>query len=309
MKTLSDFTPRKKPKKNGFCTFEEYCDINGINDTNISERDINFYYTFRYFYTPDCVGYNYKEHLYETLTSHSKKSLVNRLIDLLREFILDFNIDSAKNLDKGIFAFLISKDCPIFGEDNKDFLSSFELSDCELSDKIYGILEFYKYYITFIEEYKSENEDGYILKGYILEIESYFTEDARATIKENGNILYHITESRNVSDILKKGLIPKTGKRIYQGGYRYFPERVYLIGHNSDIVANIESVIDDKEFEKRGIQYTILKINLGKHNISLWYDDASDGKYNVYTLEAIPPSLISITTLGEIQKSIRNERQ
>lgn len=300
MKKLSDFALRKKPKKNGFCTFEEYCDINGINDTNISERDINFYYTFRYFYVPDCVGYNYKEHLYETLTSHSKESLVKRLISLLNEFILEFDIDGAKNIDKGIFAFLISKDCPIFGEDDKEFLSSFELSDCELSDKIYDILEFYKYYITFIEE----NE-----KGYILAIESYFTEDARATIKENGNILYHITESRNVPDILRKGLIPKTGKRKYQGGYRYFPERLYLIGHNSDVVTNIDSVIRDKEFEKNRIQYTILKIDLGKHNISLWYDDASDGKYNVYTLEAIPPSLISITTLDEIQKSIRNERQ
>ena len=72
---------------------------------------------------------------------------------------------------------------------------------------------------------------------------------------------------------------------------------------------NIDSVINDKEFEKNRIQYTILKINLGKHNVSLWYDDASNGKYNVYTLEAIPPSLISITTIDEIQKSIRNERQ
>ena len=300
MKKLSDFAIRKKPKKNGFCTFEEYCDINGINDTNISERDINFYYTFRYFYVPDSIGDNYEEHLYETLTSHSKESLVKRLISLLNEFILDFNIDGTKNIDKGIFAFLISKDCPIFEEDDKEFLSSFELSDCELSDKIYNILEFYKYYITFIEE----NE-----KGYILAIESYFTEDARETIKENGNILYHITESRNVPDILRKGLIPKTGKRKYQGGYRYFPERVYLIGNNPNIVENIDSVIRDKEFEKNRIQYTILKIDLGKHNISLWYDDASDGKYNVYTLEAIPPSLISITTIDEIQKSISNERQ
>ena len=299
MKKLSDFAIRKKPKKNGFCTFEEYCDINGINDTNISERDINFYYNFRYVYVPDCVGDNYEERLYETLTSHSKESLVKRLTDLLNEFIIDVDIDGAKNIDKGIFTFLINKDCPIFGEDDKEFLSSFELSDCKLSDKIYDILEFYKYYITFIEE----NE-----KGYILAIESYFTEDARETIKENGNILYHITELLNVPDILKKGLRPKTGKRKYQGGYRYFPERVYLIGNNPNIVENIDSVIRDKEFEKNGIQYTILKIDLGKHNISLWYDDASVGKYNVYTLEAIPPSLISITTLDEIQKSIRNER-
>ena len=299
MKKLSDLIIRKKPKKNGFCTFEEYCDINDINEDNISERDINFYYNFRYVYVPDCVGDNYEERLYETLTSHSKESLVKRLTDLLNEFIIDVDIDGAKNIDKGIFTFLINKDCPIFGEDDKEFLSSFELSDCKLSDKIYDILEFYKYYITFIEE----NE-----KGYILAIESYFTEDARETIKENGNILYHITESHNVPDILRKGLILKTGKRIYQGGYRYFPERVYLIGNNPNIVENIDSVIIDKQFEKRGIQYSILKIDLGKHNISLWYDDASDGKYNVYTLEAIPPSLISITTLDEIQKSIRNER-
>ena len=218
MKKLSDFALRKKPNKYGFCTFEEYCDINGINDTNISEKDINFYYNFRYFYVPDYVGDNYEERLYETLTSHSKESLVKRLTDLLNEFIIDVDIDGAKNIDKGIFTFLISKDCPIFGEDDKEFLSSFELSDCKLSDKIYDILEFYKYYITFIEE----NE-----KGYILAIESYFTEDARETIKENGNILYHITESLNVPDILRKGLRPKTGKRKYQGGYRYFPERVY----------------------------------------------------------------------------------
>ena len=300
MKKLSDLIIRKKPKKNGFCTFEEYCDINGINDTNISERDINFYYNFRYVYVPDCVGDNYKERLYETLTSHSKESLVKRLTDLLNKFIIDVDIDGAKNIDKGIFTFLISKDCPIFSEDDKEFLSSFELSDCKLSDKIYDILEFYKYYITFIEE----NE-----KGYILAIESYFTEDARETIKENGNILYHITESLNVPDILRKGLRPKTGKRKYQGGYRYFPERVYLIGNNPNIVENIDSVIIDKQFEKRGIQYSILKIDLGEHNVSLWYDDASVGKYNVYTLEAIPPSLISITTIDEIQKSIRNERQ
>ena len=309
MKKLSDFALRKKPKKNGFCTFEEYCDINGINDTNISERDINFYYTFRYFYVPDYVGDNYRERLYETLTAHSKESLVKRLISLLNEFIIDIDINTVKRLDKGIFAFLISKDCPIFGEDDKEFLSSFELSDCELSDKIYNILEFYKYYITYIEEYKKENEEGDILEGYILAIESYFTEDARAAIKENGNILYHITESLNVPDILRKGLRPKTGKRKYQGGYRYFPERVYLIGNNPNIVENIDSVIIDKQFEKRGIQYSILKIDLGEHNVSLWYDDASVGKYNVYTLEAIPPSLISITTLDEIQKSIRNERQ
>ena len=178
-------------------------------------------------------------------------------------------LESSKNLDKGIFAFLISKDCPIFGEDDKEFLSSFELSDCELSDKIYGILEFYKYYITYIDEYKRGNKEGYVLA-----IESYFTEDARTAIKENGNILYHITESYNVPDILRKGLRPKTGKRTYQGGYRYFPERVYLIGHNPDIVANINSVINDKEFKTRGIQYTILKIYLGGHNIRLWYDDA-----------------------------------
>ena len=98
MKKLSDLIIRKKPKKNGFCTFEEYCDINSINEDNISERDINFYYNFRYVYVPDCVGDNYEERLYETLTSHSKESLVKRLTDLLNEFIIDVDLESENDL-------------------------------------------------------------------------------------------------------------------------------------------------------------------------------------------------------------------
>lgn len=291
MKKLSEFVNRKKPNKNGFCTFDEYCDINSINEDNISEKDIRFYYNFRYFYIPDCVGDTYKEHLYETLTSHSKESLMNRLINLLSDYIIDIDPNDTKKLSKGGFGFLISKDCPIFGEDDKDFLSSFELSDCELSDKIYDILEFYKYYITYIEEYKDEK-----VEGYILAIESYFTEDARKYVKENGNILYHITTPYNVPDILRKGLRPKTGKRKYQGGYRYFPERLFLISNSKDIIKDIEETKNVKRYK----DYSILKIDLKNHDISLWFDDSSDSKNCVYTLEAIPPTLIEEIELKDI---------
>ena len=76
-------------------------------------------------------------------------------------------------------------------------------------------------------------------------------------------------------------------------GYRYFVDRVYLIGGSEskeETVENIRSVIIDKQLSDG--EYAILDIDLSHHNIGLWEDCASDRHYNVYTYEAIPPFLI-----------------
>ena len=135
---------------------------------------------------------------------------------------------------------------------------------------------------------------------FLLFIESYFTTDASKEIKSNGNILYHVAKRKNLNNILRCGLRPKAGKRPYEGGYRFFPKRLYLIGNSPNIKDDIKNVIIDKRFEERGIDYVILQIDLGKHNIGLWYDDASNNKFNVYTLELIPPDLIKEVSFDEI---------
>lgn len=73
-----------------------------------------------------------------------------------------------------------------------------------------------------------------------------------------------------------------------------------MIGNNPNIKADIKNVIKDKKNEERGIDYVILQIDLEDHNIGLWYDDASNNKFNVYTLELIPPKLIKEVSFDEI---------
>ena len=119
---------------------------------------------------------------------------------------------------------------------------------------------------------------------------------------KNCNIVYHITDIDNLKTILRTGLRPRVGKSIAENGYRYFSDRTFLIGHSDNIVENIKSVLRDKGYnDPYDDRYVLLKIDLKNHNIPLWFDDASSGEMNVYTLTAIPSKLISVIKLDDLR--------
>ena len=276
-------------------TFDEYLYEHKISEESITDKDI-FNYNIQNVWPSDTKNDTYEDWINETLTPHSKDKLIQSIDFILGDYCegIDDNPAQKENYQsKGQVVFFVRPDCPIFNDPNVGFLTSFELVDCSMSDEIYNVLEFRNYFISEIQ-YSVE------YKLFLIFIESYFTTDASKEIKANGNILYHITERKRLNDILRCGLRPKAGKRPYEGGYRFFPKRLYLIGNSSNIKDDIKNVIIDKRFEERGINYVILQIDLGKHNIGLWYDDASNNKFNVYTLELIPPALIKEVSIDEI---------
>ena len=297
MRKLSDILKYDlgRQNKRRIKTFDEYLYENKIQEESVTEKDI-LHYNFQKFWLSDTINGSYEDWINETLTPHSKDKLINSIKFILGDYCEAINDNPAQKENyqsKGCVVFFVRRDCPIFNEPDADFLTSFELADCSMSDEIYNVLEFRNY---FISEIQYNKENGL----FLLFLESYFTADASKDIKENGNILYHITERKRLNDILRCGLRPKTGKRPYEGGYRFFPKRLYLIGNNPNIKDDIKNVVKDKQFEERGIDYVILQIDLGKHNIGLWYDDASNNKFNVYTLELIPPKLIKEVSINEI---------
>ena len=276
-------------------TFDEYLYENNIQEESVTEKDI-LHYNFQKFWLSDTINGTYEDWINETLTPHSKDKLIQSIGFILGDYCeaIDDNPSQKENYQsKGQVVFFVKPDCPIFDEPDVDFLTSFELADCSMADEIYNVLEFRNYFISEIQYSEKYNL-------FFLFVESYFTTDASKEIKTSGNILYHITNRKNLNNILRCGLRPKTGKRPYEGGYRFFPKRLYLIGNNPNIKADIENVVKDKQFEESGIDYIILKIDLGNHNIGLWYDDASNNKFNVYTLELIPPKLIKEVSIDEI---------
>lgn len=286
------------PYRYSIRTMEEFCDINDIDIDNITEEQVEYFYeNINRWGLPTRSGdyRNKSEWIRESLTSHNKDLLKKKLSEILmdqKHMILD---NSEKGLKKGIIVIRVLRTCEIL---NINSLKNFKLSNNKLTEHIYTLLNKFNYYITSIDEVC--DEDGNITNSIDIQIEPIYTEKANKDVEDNGNILYHVTRIDNIPDIMKKGLRPQVGKisSIY-GGYRYFPERLFLVYHTKHILKDIKKIIEDKEYNPN--EYKIIKINLKKHHIDTWYDDASSGEHNVYTMDSIPPKLIEIIKLEDIK--------
>lgn len=291
MKNLNEFiTLYKKPYRWGLWTFEEFCDINNLNENTISEDAIEFYYNSLYQFLPDHKNGTYTDWINESLTSHNRDILIKKLKNIFDSYFIASIDVKEKPMKKGVFAIKVSQECPAI---DKKSTSTFKLTNSKLSNDIYDCLQFFNYYITIIKEF---------VDTYIIYFEPLYTESTNDVIKKNGNIVYHITNTDNLQTILRTGLRPRVGKSIADNGYRYFSDRTFLIGHSDNIVKNIKSVLRDKGYnDPYDDRYVLLKIDLKNHNIPLWFDDASSGEMNVYTLTAIPPKLISVIKLDDLR--------
>lgn len=290
MKPLTEFvTIYKKPERWGLWTFEEFCDINNLDENSIPNSAIDFYYSTLYSFVPARKNGTYFDWINESLTSHRRNTLINKLKDILGDYFIEFIDIKEKPMKVGVFAIKVSYDCPAVDDKST---STFRLTKSNLSNKIYDILQFFNYYITIIRDFSD---------SFVIVIEPLYTESANDVIRKNGNIVYHITDYDNLKTIMRTGLRPRVGKSEADDGYRYFSHRTFLIGHSDNIKKNIKSVLKDKGYnDPYDDRYVILKIDLKHHNIPLWFDDASAGELNVYTLTSIPPKLISTIKFDEL---------
>ena len=295
MKTLKDFISSHRfvlPEKyKGHRTFEEFLDLNGINESDVTQDAIDFYYGFNFCPVIERKHSSFMFSIIETLKSHPHEKLMQKIEKEFNGKYEKIYCISNKDADALPVVLQVSKSNMFVTPSN---VGGNRLSHTKLSDKLYDIIEFFNYYITIIE--RSQEVDGYDIF-----FEPEYTKDILNDIKKNGGHVYHVTSKENYEKIKKTGLRPKVGKvRKETGGYRYFTERTFLIGDNDTkekTKENIRSVINDLEKS----EYVILDIDLSKHEIGLWQDGASEGKYNVYTYEAIPSKLI-VRTLNNIDE-------
>lgn len=294
MRNISDILSKKSYKLPDYCRYnslEEFCDINCIDINNITETQLNYYYDNLY---SKFHERSYEGHIFaieESLKSYSIEHLVKKLNKILpNEY--DIDVESKNSNDKpGI----ITITTPL----NNELVSRFSLHTCtlkgsKLSDEVYDVIDFMLYNVTYV------TLDQKKLK-YIIYLEPVYTKNATSLVKKNGNIVYHITHKRNLKYILKSGLRPKVGKTPYEDpnkGYRYFPERLFVVNNSKSIKSDLNKIIRDKGLNNE--EYVILKIDIGNYNISFFIDDASDNENCLYTLEAIPPSLIKQCSIDEL---------
>lgn len=263
-------------------TWEEFCIINNINDELISEEAIEFFYTYN---INESLGRcnNSKELVFETLKSHNTEALIKKI---QREFADSSDFISVNKYDypnSSVF------DISITFDKDSDIIQNKEINkDSESGKKLLNILTFFKYYVTLILNGKGGH--------YVIDIEPSETKNVLKEIQKSGNVVYHITNKENVKNILKRGLVPKTS------GYRYYPERIFLLGNKQDkeeLTDDIVEIIRNKDLFPN--KYAILKIDLHHFkNINIYVDPAysTDDKY--YTYENIPPQFIEVISLTNL---------
>ena len=271
------------PDEYSFITLEEFCELNGLIEEELTDNQINYFYEHygKRSRLPMCryhADHDHNDWIVENLQSHDYKIVIKRLSKLLGNDLL-YTSDkmSEKRVNARIIRLALSKKCDIFNDDSE---KTFKLNNSKLAKDIVDILKFHNYYITLIYKYDNEN---------IIILEPKQTENATEFVKKS-NYVYHITDKRNIADILRKGLRPKAKKMQDEEPYRYYTDRIYLISDSDNIKYDLSSVISDLNLWHN---YAILKIDISKLNITYWWDDASNGN-TVYTVESIHPKFIEV---------------
>lgn len=261
----------KLPNKNGFRTFEEFMELNGYTEENISEHAIQFFYNRNWSNYPNRNFEVFQNNLYETLTSHNVDSLINKLSKEIKDII---NIEkiSNKKSDALPISVFIKKDNNII---NDESIKSLKLLKSEDANIFEDILTFFNYYI-------SEIIDS--IAYYEVLLEPVFT----TKINNKGiKYIYHITNRNNIQKIKTLGLRPNVGKTREEGGYRYFTKRLFFVtdkNGNNQLINDLEDEIKNLELDNKKInkKYSIIRVDISKYNIDLYKDAASEAENAVY---------------------------
>lgn len=261
----------KLPNKNGFRTFEEFMELNGYTEENISEHAIQFFYNRNWSNYPNRNFEVFQNNLYETLTSHNVDSLINKLSKEIKDII---NIEkiSNKKSDALPISVFIKKDNNII---NDESIKSLKLLKKEDANTFEDILTFFNYYI-------SEIIDS--IAYYEVLLEPVFTTKVN---NEGIKYIYHVTNRNNIQKIKTLGLRPNVGKTREEGGYRYFTKRLFFVtdkNGNNQLINDLEDEIKDLGLDNKNInkKYSIIRIDISKYNIDLYKDVASEAENAVY---------------------------
>ena len=264
-----------------FKTFDEFLDINNID--NITEESVDFYYNYNINEKFSRYIDKYNLDIFEMLCTQNNDKIRTKLLEYSDKFkISSIDYASENKSNKKPLLIILYPEQQIC---NKNSIKSNELLNNDIAKEFKHIIDFYGYYITLIHF-----QNNY----FIIYIEGKYTDDIFKEIRNNGGYIYHITHKNLKETIKQTGLRPKVGKTPKEGGYRYFPERLYFIKHNKDknkLKQSIKNIINDKDLLTN---YIIVKVKLTNHNISLYKDTAYDTDDNIYTYCAISPKIIDI---------------
>jgi hypothetical protein len=135
-----------------------------------------------------------------------------------------------------------------------------------------------------IEKYNTENFKKLINNGLTL-INFSFEAKYDILIEKIPEFLYHLAPTRNISKILKFGLIPKSRSKK-----AFHPDRIYLVKNPEDLNLLFKSFYEETKIN----EWSILEIDTHILEYLKIYKDPNFKEKGYYTLNTINPIAIKI---------------
>lgn len=109
----------------------------------------------------------------------------------------------------------------------------------------------------------------------------------RNDIAKCGDVLYHVTPTKNIDSILKKGLFPKERKGLFN---IYYEPRVYFLRGDADIKEVENYTKETLALETGESDYTLITVDINKvpDYVEFYYDPLI-GRNSIFTTYAISP--------------------
>ena len=271
-------------------TFDDWLALNGINEADVTEADIDFFMEHCALRSYDVDINEVRERIFRSLNDELSSQHVYEML---------------KSHDVDVVAKALQKE---FGDDIKTgykthkgekktvfgirFNTNNAFYKITKGKKLYEILSKYNYYDTNVSQ---ENDEGG--RYLFMWCEPVYTKKVTNDVNKSG-IIYHVCDFRAYDKIMKSGLRPKSGK------YRNFEDRVYLV-YGDKPKDDIMQVISDKGYSTHPDDTKVLKIDLKKHpyNIDFYKDTMADEGTNMcYTYAYFPPKWIEDVTNNFLKK-------
>lgn len=283
--------PEQFNESNKWQTFDEFLDLNEIQEDNFTKKDIQEYFSRNY----SVIGERYVEsqinwikHITENLNSHDSSKLIGKLNEKFSNWIVSTREEN--NQKNNNITITIHDDNPIVG------IHSIEdelFNDTKEGNEFQHLIDLYGYYLTYVE---------YNGDFFNITLEPFFTKNMNEQIRENGNKIYHICSKETAEKIKNTNIfrtkVGKTPAQDSKTGYRYFPRRLFFIMQgktNEDTIEEIQMALETKNLFAK--EYVIFEIDttyyLGKNKFQengvFWSDNAMEkSKLSIYTYNAVP---------------------
>lgn len=227
-----------------------------------------------------CVDICLRKYLNEKYNTNNRQKISNvKLLESQQSNLNGFLTDLKK-----IFDVKLDNYC-YYGKEGR-FMAYITTDTFDINNNDFKtLMDKHQVFISEIDEFDA-------IPGTIrVNFESSYPQDVTKNVYRNSNVLYHLTRTTHISEIVKNGLIPKSASQFRKSWY---PERLYLLTDRC-----MENDIKTYARQLGASHIVICNLDAMGRDFDFYKDPQSLESFSIFTDKPIPKDCIEIKRLRD----------